>query len=190
MTFLGFSVYRIAIGSTFCGCLGMIENSPWVTFFLNLAIISCLLTSAVRLARALSGCGLLGGLGTLWGQVSDSQRGALADAVALALCLFGWELAGNSFANAKYEITAEVVKTNHLEVGVQSSDIIVVRNKSDLPTRIVGIEKSCECVVADVVDMQILAHSRVEVPVSIVPKAEGYFRQKLFYLSIIPVSFG
>jgi hypothetical protein len=167
----------------------MIEISPWVTFSLNLSILFCLLAFAVQLNGRATERGPEWKRGMLWRQVSDSQRGAVVGVVVLGLCLVGWEYGGRYFTFDSKKITTELVELKRLEVGVESSFLVIVKNKSAVPARIVGVETSCDCVAADAVGRQVVAHSSVEIPIAVTPNKTGYFHQKMRFFIDHPEQF-
>ena len=135
--FLAVSAFKMATGARSCGCFGNLEVAPSVTFGVNLVILALFLICS---------------------RVLNCNEDVAAAVPVWTSKWLGW-CAGCSVAFGCCLILLAAPKTGHQDIeasvrhiGIAEGDAmfeVVLRNSSPKPVHIIGVEKSCKCVVAD-----------------------------------------
>ncbi len=134
-----------------------------------------------RLARFRSGS---------WTKLSSADISTLSTFSGIALALLitfflGLPDSRGEILNGWFRtnlVASEIVEMDHEQI-VGEKSIISVRlnNHSDKPILIVGESKSCNCLTVDLSNRLIPPNGNLDLEIAIVPKAEGFYRQRIIY---------
>ena len=169
-TFTGFAIvsgYLGIIGQASCGCLGVIEASPWAAFALDVSALVLLLIGRplwTGWASCQAGLKWVGGFTAL-----------LAVIVGIGISVFGSSDA--AIARLRGEslgVTPSVLDFGTGKPGDKLTATVTVRNWTDSPVRIVDGTADCTCIATRDLPVRIDPGQQADVSVSLsLPSTSG-----------------
>ena len=172
------STYNVLTGQTSCGCAGAIDIHPMWPLTLDVIVIVMLI--GFRPRSVSEGTKVTSIPLTTLGQVVGFA------VVAIVFVLFQTP-AARALVRSKilgHEIEAIPVHFGTVEITDKLNCQLQLRNHNAIARKIVGVGKSCTCVIPqDVVHASIPGNGTLEIAIGIKPKNAGPFHQRvLFYL--------
>lgn len=136
----GFSAYNVLIGRASCGCAGAVDLHPiWVLTF---DVVIVMFIWAIRPSQSAPNWS------GLWRELFERFGGTAAGALIVACAVIVWQSPlVKSYVKSslgELDVSAEVYGPSI--VGDVFSASIRLRNTSNHPVEIIGINKSCHCV--------------------------------------------
>ena len=172
-----FAGYRFVTGQKSCGCSGSLEIAPVWFFLFDLSVIAILLVfrNQWRLASwprwlfaVPERIGYSVGLGGILALLVIVQTDSVS-------AWIGRHFQGRTIVSRPIELEG-------LEVGELTECEVELKNWGDFPCQIVGVNKSCRCVVLDDVGWtKIPAKGSLAVALAVRPKRSGPFHQRLLF---------
>jgi len=161
VTFIGFAIvsgYLGIIGQASCGCLGVLEASPWAAFALDVSALVLLMIGRppwTGWASCKAGLWWAGGFSAL-----------LALIVVIGISVFGSsEAAIARLRGESLGVTPGVLDFGSGKPGEKLTAKVTVRNWTDSPVRIIGGSSDCTCIATN--DLPITIPPRDEQAVSV-----------------------
>jgi hypothetical protein len=174
-----FASWNIWNGQSDCGCAGAISISPWVFWLFDIGVLACLI--ALRPSREVTPIIQVGSSsGSTWGALLGGFLVIFlflafqADAVPSSLA--SW-LGRRPLANVRVDLGQRA--------GLNPFDqTVILSNPTDQDMRIVGVEKSCKCVVWHHSALPTLSsRGTAEITLTVLPTSKGPFHQRVkFYV--------
>lgn len=188
------SAYKIAVGDSSCGCAGLIGVSPYFSFLVSLIVVVVIVFFACKHLGGAFGLKTFLRLPLrLYGDISHQRRGQLLGIGALVGILVCSEssvfAALRDFTFGKNPVNALSSPAKDLVLGVEETRSIEIKNNSDRRVRIVGVEKSCKCVVENAIGLTVPARSSLAIPIAVTPGKLGYFQEEIHFYLDHPLQF-
>jgi len=182
--FWSFSLIRLLLGYTSCGCTGNIDLPPWASLILNNTIVVVLMLcrpNIQTLGQVLAKYSNPFRSGLNWGRVS-------AVGVAILLLAAAQLPAISSRLGMVPNVSGMVVDLpRQLDVGRAVEVHATLHNRLDQPVMILGFSKSCTCITdSGTAPRLILPASKVEFSIRITPHKPGRFRQRVICYVNVP----
>ena len=181
--FLGGACIRLSMGSATCGCFGYFSASPMMAALLDglvILVMVFLLVHEIRLGKRNERNQWLSGI---------TKIPSPAFALGFVAAVFLWTLTYTSTADGFLGIfrIPPAVIASAVDLGdrrVNESPVcqIQLTNRSHLPVRIVGSQKSCGCLLLEEVSKTIPPNGTVTCPVLVRLQNTGLFRQRVMFL--------
>jgi len=142
VTFIGFAIvsgYLGIIGQASCGCLGVLEASPWAAFALDVSALVLLIVGRppwTGWACSQAGLKWVGGFAAL-----------LAVIVGVGIFVFGSsEAAIARLRGESLRVTPAVLGLGSGTPGTLLTTLVTVRNYTSHPVRLIGGTSDCSCI--------------------------------------------
>lgn len=180
------SLYNVALGKTNCGCLGVVSVHPG--WFLCVDFIAIALLAFIRPRNTAIA------IETTSSIVSRSELGTLCGLAVVALLFALTQLPQvrtitNKFLLGKF-VEASVVHIGTPNMLETVETEVQIQNQSSQPVTILGVNKSCSCVVPeDVAYSAIPAFGELVVKVAVTPNGTGVFHQRVVFFLDSPHQF-
>ena len=167
------SVFRWAVGEASCGCLGVVEVPPWVSFTISILVV---VFSAIQL-RCLQ-------KSQLQQSIEDGQAKRVFEVLGIATGFFVFAFVaclqmGSLHSSSSNSVFATVTLPSELVEGRKQTIDVSLTNRSKSKATIVGANTSCRCVLADKTYKPILPGKTSSCQLTIRPKKSGAFRQRV-----------
>ena len=182
-TFTGFAVvsgYLGIIGQASCGCLGMIEASPWAAFGIDLGVLVLLFVARPQFSNSSLGATRLKHISA----VLAGSTAILALAAVIGISQYGSveialaRLKGEALITPVYVDFGDIAPEQEVERTIQ------LTNASDQTLRIFGGTADCLCIVTKDLPIELAPNEQRSIVIGLrAPKAEGMFTRKVFLLT-------
>lgn len=187
-----FAAIRWTLGYTSCGCSGSLELPPWFFLLIDFSIVGWFSWTSARRSRLVTGWN---SIFRIWSGCSTESRGRIAGLFLFSglLLVFQFPFAAPVRAMILGEppIVAVVKIDGELIKGKKSSGKVLIKNRSLLPVKIIGISQSCRCfdIEKNPVSCTIHASASLLLPIVIQPKQVGPLHQRIILFLDHPKQF-
>lgn len=185
IVFAAFAIFvcvRMAMGYHGCGCLGLLDLPSWPFLCFDILVLTYFLgTPRNRQDVALG----VKEVFFVWGAMSQSARGVIFGLFfflffvgLMQLSWFAWvrdSFRGKESLHAVIEYKGVFSLNQKLPIEMQ------IQNNSAKTAKIVGIARSCRCVVIseNPIGMKIPVGESTKIPLTVVPEKTGAFHQRV-----------
>ena len=181
---------RWTFGFTSCGCSGNLDLPVWFFMLLDVGILFGLFSfSAFRRAIPMGYNELL----SIYSRIPIHRKGQVAGLMAAVGILVLMEM--EVFAPARIRIlgaspiSATILNSGNMTVGLPCRTKVSLINRSKSSANVVGLFKSCSCVVFETMPIFIPANSTWTTEITITPKYVGNFHQRVVFFLDHPEQF-